>query len=145
MGKWFTLELIVIIGIVGISCFSLLIYVDSTLFKNQNSPFIPREGDRAVKQSSVKNITLFIDYSGVKTNELFENISLTNFQTTVYHLLLNCCEVSTQNYGGFIYVNGINGIGTGWIYTVNNGAPPGIPSDYFYLLDNDTVEWKHII
>lgn len=135
----------IIICIVGISCFSLLIYVNSTLFNDQNSPFIPKEGDRAEKQSSVENITLFIDYSGVKTNELFENVSLANFQTTVYHLLLNCCDVSIQQYGGFIYVNGINGVGTGWIYTVNNGAPPSIPSDYYNLLDNDTVKWKHVL
>ncbi|MHA2288273.1 MAG: hypothetical protein ACXABG_05760 [Promethearchaeota archaeon] len=134
----------ILLGIVGVSCFSLLLYVNSTLFQGPNSPFIPSEGDRAVKQYSVENITLFIDYSGEQTNELYENISLTNFQTTVYHLLLNCCEVSVQNYGGYIYVNEINGVGTGWIYTINNDAPPGIPSDYYNLLDNDTVRWTHV-
>jgi hypothetical protein len=134
----------ILLGIFGISCFSLLIFVNSTLLQDPNSPFVQNGGERAVKQSSVNNITLFIDYSGVKTNDIFENISLTNYQTTVYHLLLNCCEVSIQNFGGYIYVNGINGVGTGWIYTVNNGAPPSIPSDYFNLLDNDTVKWTHV-
>lgn len=134
----------ILLGIVGVSCFSLLIIVNSTLFLDQNSPFIPNEGQRAVKQYSVENITLFIDFSGVQANELFENISLTNFQTTVYHILLNCCEVSVQNFGGYIYVNGINGVGTGWIYTINNGNPPSIPSDYYNLLDNDTVRWTHV-
>ncbi|MFX0012387.1 MAG: hypothetical protein ACFE9R_18890 [Candidatus Hermodarchaeota archaeon] len=135
----------IIIGIVGISCFSLLIFVNSTLFNDQNSPFIPKQGDRTEKLYSVENLTLFIDYSGVKLNQLFENVSLTNFQTSVYHLLLNCCDISIKQYAGFIYVNGINGVGTGWIYTVNDGTPPSIPSDYFYLLDNDTVKWKHVL
>ena len=131
-------------GIVGISCFSLLFFFNSTLLQDPNSPFIQNEEERAVKQYSVENISLFIDYSGVKTNEIFENINLTNYQTTVYHLLLNCCDVSIQNYGGLIYVNGINGVGPGWTYIVNNGAPPSIPSDYYNLLDNDTVKWKHV-
>ena len=64
-------------GIVGISCFSLLFFLNSTLLQDPNSPFIQNEEERAVKQYSVENISLFIDYSGVKTNEIFENINHT--------------------------------------------------------------------
>jgi hypothetical protein len=135
----------ILMAFLGISCFSLLFFFNSIPLHDPQSPFIQNEGERAVKQYRVDNITLFIDYSGVKTNEKFENISLTNYKTTVYHLLLNCCEVSIQyNSRGDIYVNGINGVGTGWIYTVNDGALPEMPADYYNLLDNDTVKWKHV-
>ena len=134
----------ILLALLGISCFSLLFVFNSILRHNPQSPFIQNEGERAVRQYSVDNITLFIDYSGVKTNEKFENVSLTNNQTTVYHLLLNCCEITIKNYGVYIYVDGINGVGTGWIYTVNDGVPPMVPVNYYNLLDNDSVTWKYV-
>ena len=134
----------ILLAFLGVSCFSLLFFYNSLLLQNPQSPIIQNEEERAVKQYSVDNITLIIDYSGVKTNEKFENVSLTNYQTTVYHLLLNCCEISSQNYGAYIYINGINGVGTGWIYTVNEGIPPMLAVNYYNLLDNDTVKWKYV-
>ena len=134
----------ILLALVGISCFSLLFFFNSILLHNPQSPIIPNEGEREVKQYSVDNITLIIDYSGVKTNEKFENVSLTNYQTTVYHLLLNCCEITIQKYGVYIYVDGINGVGTGWIYTVNDGVHPMLPVNYYNLLYNDIVKWKYI-
>jgi len=134
----------ILLAFLGISCFSLLFFFNSFLLHNPQFPFLQNEGERAVKQYSVDNITLFIDYSGVKTNEKIENISLTNYKTTVYHLLLNCCEITIQDFGWGIYIQEINGVGPGWIYTVNNEAPPSMPSDYFNLLNNDNVTWKHV-
>lgn len=134
----------ILLFLIGLISLSLLFFFNSTLLNNPQTPFIQNEGERAVRQYDVDNITLFIDYSGVKTNEKFENISLTNSQTTVYRLLLNCCDVSIQIFGSYIYVSEINGVGTGWIYTVNNGTPPNIPADYYNLLDNDVVKWKHV-
>jgi len=134
----------ILLAFLGISCFSLLFFFNSILLHNPQSPFVQNEGEREVKQYSVDNITLIIDYSGVKTNEEFENISLTNYKTTVYHLLLNCCEITIQDFGWGIYIQEINGVGPGWIYTVNNGVPPTMPSDYFNLLNNDIVKWKHV-
>ena len=133
-----------LLTLVGVSCFSLLLYVNFTINQIPQSPLDQKEGERAVKLQSVENITLYIDYSGVQTNEKFENIYLTNYQTTVYDLLLNCCNVGIQNYGGYIYVNSINGVGTGWTYIVNNGAPPNIPANYYNLIDNDTIKWTYI-
>jgi len=66
-----------------------------------------------VKQYCVENITLIIDYSGVKTNEKFENINLTNYETTAYHLLLNCCEIVIIDYDWGVYIKEINGVGVG--------------------------------
>jgi len=133
----------ILLAFLGVSCFSLLFFFNSLLLHNPPSPINQNEGERDVKQYSVDNITLFIDYSGVKTNEKFENISLTNYQTTVYHLLLNCCEIIIQNFGSDIYIKEINSVAS-WIYTVNNGIPPRMASNHFNLLDNDTVKWKHV-
>ncbi len=133
----------ILLVFLGVSCFSLLFIFNSLLLNNPQSPIIQNEEERAVKQYSVDNITLIIDYSGIQTNEKFENVSLTNYQTTVYHLLLNCCEITIQNYGLLIYVTEINSV-INWMYTVNNGIPPSMASNYFYLLDNDTVKWKHV-
>jgi hypothetical protein len=134
----------ILLAFFGVTCFSLLFFFNALLLHNPQSPIIPNEGEREVKQYSVDNITLIIDYSGAKTNEKFENVSLTNYQTTAYHLLLNCCEITIQKYGVYIYVDGINGVGTGWIYTVNDGVPPMLPVNYYNLLDNDIVKWKYV-
>jgi len=133
----------ILLVFLGVSCFSLLFIFNSLLLNNPQSPIIQNEEERAVKQYSVDNITLIIDYSGVQTNEKFENVSLTNYQTTVYHLLLNCCEITIQNYGLLIYVTEINSV-TNWIYTVNNEPLSNIAANYYNLLDNDTVKWKHV-
>ena len=134
----------ILLAILGISCFTLLFFFNSMLLDNPQSPFVQNEEEREVKQYNVDNITLIIDYSGVKTNEEFVNINLTNDKTTVYHLLLNCCVITIQDFGWGIYIQEINSVGPGWIYTVNNGAPPSMPSDYFNLLNNDIVKWKHV-
>ena len=129
--------------LIGISCFSLLFIFNTIQLQNPEPPINQDNGERDVKQYSVDNITLIIDYSGVKTNEKFENVSLTNYQTTAYHVLLNCCEITIENYGLRIYVKEINSV-TNWIYTINNGVPPSMPCNYFNLLDNDTVKWTHV-
>ena len=134
----------ILLVLIGISCFSLLFFFNTILLQNPESPINQNNGERDVKQYCVENITLIIDYSGIKTNEKFENINLTNYETTAYHLLLNCCEIVTIDYDWGVYINEINGVGVGWIYTINNDVPPSMPSNYFNLLDNDTVKWTHV-
>ena len=134
----------ILLVFIGISCFSLLFLFNNILHQNPVFPINQNNGERDVKQQCVENITLIIDYSGVKTNEKFENINLTNYETTAYHLLLNCCEIVITVYNLRVYIKEINGVGVGWIYTINNNVPPSMPSNYFNLLDNDTVEWTHV-
>ena len=134
----------ILLVLIGISCFSLLFLFNTILLQNPESPINQNNGERDVKQYCVENITLIIDYSGIKTNEKFENINLTNYETTAYHLLLNCCEIVIIDYDWGVYINEINGVGVGWIYTINNDVPPSMPSNYFNLLDNDTVKWTHV-
>jgi len=134
----------ILLVLIGISCFSLLFFFNTILLQNPESPINQDNGERDVKQYRVENITLIIDYSGIKPNEKFENINLTNYETTAYHILLNCCEIVILDYDWGVYIKEINGVGVGWIYTINNGVPPSMPSNYFNLLDNDTVKWTHV-
>ena len=134
----------IVIGLIGIFCFTLFFVFSFILFPNSQTSINENNVDGRVKQLQVSNITVVIDYSGVKDNEIFRNISLINYETSVYHAILNCCEISVQNYGWGKFVKEINGVGVGWTYTVNNEPPPSMPSDYFYLRDNDTVRWTYV-
>ena len=133
-----------IISIIAISSFTVLLLFNFVIIPKLQSNIIQNINNKREKQFEVKNITLFIDYSGVKENEIFENINLTNYKTTAYHVLLNCCDIVATDYGWGIFVEEINGVGVGWIYSVNEDPPPNIPSNYFYLMDNDTVKWTHV-
>jgi hypothetical protein len=134
----------ILIGLIAIFSFSFLLIYSFIIVPQIQSSINQVNGDERVKQFEVANVTVVIDYSGVKDNELFENINLTNYRTTAYYALANCCDVSVQDFGWGLYVNEINGVGPGWIYSINDDPPPNIPSNYFYLMDNDTVKWKHV-
>ncbi|MFW9880670.1 MAG: hypothetical protein ACFFG0_46985 [Candidatus Thorarchaeota archaeon] len=131
-----------LIGIIGISSFATLLLFNFVilphLISNQSI------NNNREKLYTVTNISVYIDYSGVRENELFQNTTLNNYETTAYHSLLNCCEIKIRYYGSLIYVEEINGVGIGWIYWINNDPLPGIASNHFYLIDNETVNWKYI-
>jgi hypothetical protein len=134
----------IIISITAISSFVVLLLFSFIIFPKLQTDIIQDINNEREKQFVVNNITVIIDYSGIKENEIFENISLTNYKTTAYHALVNCCDVVEIDYGWGIYIKEINGVGVGWIYSINEDPPPNIPSNYFYLMDNDTVNWKHV-
>ena len=134
----------IVIGIIGISCIGFLFYFSYFIVPLMQSSISQNYGDNRENQFEVTNITVIVDYSGVKANETFVNINLTNFETTAYHAVSNCCSVVIQQYSWGLYVKEINGVGTGWIYWVNNDPPPNIPANQFNLMDNDTVNWKHV-
>ena len=134
----------IVIGLIGIICFGFLFIFSFLIMPNIQSSISQNYENDSEKQFKVTNITVIIDYSGVKNNEIFKNINLTNNKTTVYHALVNCCDIVVHDYGWGIYVKEINGVGVGWIYIVNDDPPPNIPSNYFFLKDNDTVKWKHV-
>jgi hypothetical protein len=132
------------IGIIGIICIASFLALSFVVFPGLQSSITQISGDERERQPEVTNITVIVDYSGVKENEIYMNLTLTNYSTTAYHAILMCCEIKVQDYSWAIYVEEINGVGTGWTYTVNDEPLPNIPVDYFYLLDNDTVKWTHI-
>ncbi len=133
-----------LIGVIGVSSFCILILFGFFIIPMMQSSRNNKIDKRSELLFEVTNITVIIDYSDVKDSEIFKNINLTNFKTTAFHALLNCCEVVTQDYGWGIYIKQINGVGEGWIYTVNNESLPNIPSNLFNLIDNDIVKWTHI-
>lgn len=134
----------VIIGFIGISCIGFLFFFSFYMVPIMQSTITQNYGNNRENQVEVTNITVVVDYSGVKENEIFLNINLTNYETTAYHALINCCSVIVQHYSWGLYVKEINGVGTGWIYWINNDPLPNIPADKFNLKDNDTVNWKHV-
>lgn len=133
----------ILIGILGISSFTGLLLFNFIILPNLVSKGNQINYNREL-QFEVVNISLSIDYSGEMTNDLFQNINLTNYKTTAYHVLLNCCDIQIRNDPMGIYVKKINGVGEGWIYWINDDPLPNIPSNFFYLLDNDTVYWKYV-
>jgi len=131
----------ILIVIIAILAFSSLITINFWILPNLEEINTPN-GDRE-KLSEVYNITLKVDYSGEKPNDFFTNINLTNYKTTVYHALVNCCSVQERWYGDRVFIERINGVGIGWVYYVNDDFP-GIPCNNFNLRNNDTILWKHV-
>jgi len=136
----------ILIGIITISSFSVLLlfnfYVFPDLQSNINQGIIDKNNRE--KKFEVTNISVFIDYSGVQENDFFQNLTLTDYGTTAFDALSNSCTIRTKNFNYGLLVEEINGVGVGWIYWVNNDPPPNVPSNYFNLLDNDTVNWKFV-
>lgn len=135
---------VISLGLLSIICFTSLFIFSFIFFPNLQASINSSNDDGRKQQQEVSNITIIIDYSSVKDNEMYWNITLTNYNTTVYDAILKCSEIKVQDYGWAIYVKEINGVGTGWTYSVNEDPLPNIPVDYFYLMDNDTVKWTHI-
>jgi hypothetical protein len=75
----------ILIVFITILSFSILILVNFMILPNFTNN--TDSGERT-KLSEVYNITLKIDYSGEKANEVFYDINLTNYQTTVYDALV---------------------------------------------------------
>ena len=134
----------IIIALVGVSSFTSLLLFNFLILPNLNPNSNLINNNNREKQFNVQNITVYLDYSGVKDNEIFLNLNLSNYETTAYHALLNCCNITIKEYGWGRFVQYINGVGVGWIYWINNDPPPTMPADYSYLMDNDTVSWKYV-
>jgi hypothetical protein len=138
-----------VIAIIGLVSFGSLIYFNYVILPNLEPPKTEESENsllvyfNGIPRQEVSNITLFINYNGAKTNELHQNINLTNGQTTVYHALISRCIVDVRWYGTQIYINKINGIGEGWIYTVN-GFSPNTACNFYNLNNNDVITWKYV-
>ena len=133
-----------LIGIITISSFTALILFNFYIIPNFQSDLTQIHNDDRDKKLEVINITVSVDYSGIQEKEIFQNINLTNFETTAFHALVNCCVIKYIDFSWGLKVEEINGVGGGWIYWINNDPLPNIPSNYFNLLDNDTVNWEFV-
>ena len=113
-------------------------------------PLIPSStyGDKS--NNGVENITLIIDYSGVRDLKIRENFSLQKGDTSVFHALLKWCDVRYKTYsGGAIFIEGIDGVINNinlsnyyWLYYVNGEFAPVGASGYF-LNNGDLINWNY--
>ncbi|HEC37225.1 hypothetical protein LCGC14_0639540 [marine sediment metagenome] len=134
----------IVIGIITTLSFTVLILFNFYIFPDLQSDLNQININEREKKFEVTNISLFVDYSGVKENDFFKDINLTSYETTAYHALANSTVIRVRNFNWGLLVEEINGVGVGWIYWINNDPPPNLPSNYFNLLDNDTVNWKFV-
>ena len=139
----------VIIAVIGVVSFSSLLYFNYYIFPYLETPKSEESDNRfipffsGIPQSKVSNITMIIDYSGVRPNEFYQNMSLINGQTTVYHALISKCLVTNSWYGPQVYIVTINGIGEGWTYKIN-GKSPFTACNLYYLKNFDVIEWVYV-
>ncbi len=118
-----------IIAIIGISSFSLLLFINFNLIYSPTGPL----------KESVNNITLVVDYKN-GTIKAHDNFTLDNWKTTAFDALDKWCDINYVDYGWGIFVAEIDGIRGGWIYLVNDYAP-NIGAPEYPLNDGDEVKW----
>ncbi len=137
------------IGLIGTSLFTLFFFFFFGFLPLLNgSPF--DDSQINTKQYEVMNITVIIDFGGVQDNKVVENINLTNYKTTVFDAILNCCNVTYNSYpGGAVYVTGIDGVIMNvdlsnhyWFYDVNNITSP-VGASHYNLMNNSLIKWYY--
>lgn len=92
--------------------------------------------------TEVYNITLIVDFDGVKPTKKVEDFNLTNGETTAFHAVDKWCDV--QYWEGKTYITHIDGVGEGWTYYVNEPPLPMKPAIEFNLDNGDTVYWNYV-
>jgi hypothetical protein len=139
----------ILIGIIGSSCFILLILYSYGGFLS--IPGISSTEDDASKdefvndpQTFVENITLIVDYGGGNIDK-WEDFNLTG-DTTAFDALDKWCDVEYDKYGWGVYVQEINGVRNNypnfWFFGVNGKMAP-VGSSNYNLLDGDKVNWVY--
>jgi len=88
----------------------------------------------------VDDITLTIDY-GNGTIKIWENLELTDYNTTAYDALIKCCKTEITDYGDMgIIVESIDGVRGNWRYSINDEFP-GVSAEKYNLKSGDSVNW----
>lgn len=128
----------IIIAIIGILSFSTLIGIN--YYFN-----IPKN-----RKKSVNNITLIVNYAGIKPVDRWDNISLSDGKTTVIYALLEKCDVEmsgTPEKDAFVEaINGVkqyeNLAGYFWLFFVNKTQSP-VGSSLYTLDNGDLIWWNY--
>lgn len=127
------------IGIVGISCISVLVLVSTGV--------IDLSGNNGADSRGVNNITLILDYKN-GTIKTFSSFSLEAGKTSALDALEKFCNVEYKEYtGGDVFVQKIDGLkndpGHNWLYWVNNEFA-SIGASKYELQDNDVMKWVYV-
>ncbi|MFW9999440.1 MAG: DUF4430 domain-containing protein [Candidatus Hodarchaeota archaeon] len=120
----------IIIGILAIASFAaFFVFTSSIEVSEVNEPL-----------KEVQDITLIVDY-GNGTVNTWENIVLTDYNTTAYDALTKCCKVEITDYGDMgIIVESINYRSGNWRYSINDEFP-GVSANKYNLKNSDVVKW----
>ncbi len=144
----------ILISAIGATCFTALIIFNyaivSELDISSDSSFNDGISGNPDRLKSVHNITVRVDFAGVKSNGEVANFSLYNYKTSAFYATEKAFDIEYN--GGpeseaFIYKidgveNNINKANHYWIYYVN-GKYAGIGTSDFNLVDGDEIEWKY--
>ena len=88
----------------------------------------------------VQDITLIVDY-GNGTVDTWENIELTDYNTTAFDALTKWCKVEITDYGDMgIIVESVNDRSGNWRYSINDEFP-GVSANKYNLRNGDIVKW----
>lgn len=120
----------ILIAIIGIISFTILITINFSLYKTQQT------------LTKVEDISLIVDYNNGTIKEHY-NFTLEGGKTTAFDALDKWCDIEYQEYSWGIIVRVIDGMGGSWIYLVN-GYSPGVGASAYPLNDGDLVEWMRV-
>jgi len=120
----------ILIAIIGIISFTILITINFSLYKTQQT------------LTKVEDISLIVDYNNGTIKEHY-NFTLEGGKTTAFDALDKWCDIEYQEYSWGIIVRVIDGMGGSWIYLVN-GYSPGVGASVYALNDGDLVEWMRV-
>ncbi|NVM36295.1 MAG: DUF4430 domain-containing protein [Candidatus Lokiarchaeota archaeon] len=88
----------------------------------------------------IQDITLIVDY-GNGTVKTWENIELSDYNTTAFDTLIKWCETEITDYGDMgIIVESVDGIEGNWRYSINDEFP-GVSANKYNLKNGDIVKW----
>jgi hypothetical protein len=121
---------IITLAVIGISLFSILIFINFNLYKNPEP------------LQSVEDISLIVDYNNgtIKTRT---NFTLDNGRTTAFDALDLWCLVEYDDFGWGIIVRVIDRLSGNWIYQVNDYGP-GVGAAAYPLENGDVVKWERV-
>ncbi len=119
-----------LIALIGISCFTVLIIINFSLYKKPQTI------------TTVQNISLTVDYNNGTIKEHF-NFTLDGGKTTVFDALDRWCDIEYEEFSWGIIVRVIDGVGGDWIYMVNNYSP-GVGATAYPLNSGDIVKWLRV-
>jgi hypothetical protein len=120
----------ILIVLIGISCFTVLIIINFSLYKKPQA------------LTTVENISLIVDYNNGTIKEHY-NFTLDGGKTTALDALERWCDIEYQEFSWGIIVLVIDKVGGDWIYMVN-GNSPGVSAAFYPLNDGDIVKWLRV-
>ncbi len=144
----------ILIAIIGVACFTALIIYNYAIipeladFSDSNSD--DTTSGNPDRLESVYNITLIVDYSGLKPDKTAPKFSLHDYKTTAFYATQKVCDIEyTGDPEAEAFIIEIDGVKNNvdkpnyyWIYYVN-GKYAAVGTSDFNLEDGDEIKWVY--